>query len=271
MVPLYGDLTVGEYLAFIAESRGVPKDKRRNRIGYALETCGLLRMEKRRIEALSKGYKQRTALAQAIIHDPPILILDEPTTGLDPNQIIEIRSLIKELGQSKTVILSTHILQEVEAVCSRVLILNDGRIAAQGTAAEIGGAIKGGETWEVCLKLGAAKPRRRRTTGDGQPDLTAARGALPEALGALEKRIGPFKQNKAEETDGLVDFSFFVQGRDDDPGADVGEAVFDWAVEQGFKILRMGRQRLSLEEIFVKLTHGDSVGSGVHNENQEGV
>jgi ABC-2 type transport system ATP-binding protein len=153
-VPLYGDLTVAEYLGFIAEARLIPAGERKRAIDAAVSSCGLRSHQSRRIENLSKGYRQRVGLAQAIIHDPPILILDEPTTGLDPNQIIEIRGLIKGLGERKTVILSTHILQEVEAICSRVLIINEGRIAAQGKPEEIAGTLKGGDTWELILKGG---------------------------------------------------------------------------------------------------------------------
>ena len=134
---LYGDFNSEEFLFFITSARLLPKNKQQEAVDRAIAACGLEKVRKQRIENLSKGYKQRVGLAQAIVHDPPILILDEPTSGLDPNQIIEIRSLIKELGKTKTVILSTHILQEVEAVCSRLLILNEGRIAAQGTLAEI--------------------------------------------------------------------------------------------------------------------------------------
>ncbi|MDR0291172.1 MAG: ATP-binding cassette domain-containing protein, partial [Treponema sp.] len=138
-VPLYGDLTVDEYLAFVAEARLIPASGRNKAIDSCLEACGLSAYRGRKIETLSKGYRQRTGLAQAILHDPAILILDEPTNGLDPNQIIEIRSLIKELGRRKTVILSSHILQEIEAICSQIMIINEGKIAAQGTPEEIAG------------------------------------------------------------------------------------------------------------------------------------
>jgi len=133
-------------------------------------------------------------LAQAILHDPPILILDEPTTGLDPNQIIEIRSLIKEQGKRKTVILSTHILQEVEAVCSQVLIINEGRIAAQGTPEEIAGTMKGGDTWELTLKGAYAH-------------------TIADRLLLLGSGISPAS---VKEQEGLLDLSFFIPPRTDD-------------------------------------------------------
>ena len=132
--PLYHDMGVLEYLEFIAELQGVPKDKIPVRIAEMVKVCGLNVEKHKKIGELSKGYRQRVGLAQAMIHDPEILILDEPTTGLDPNQIVEIRKLIRELGREKTVILSTHILPEVEATCDRILIINDGKIVADGTS-----------------------------------------------------------------------------------------------------------------------------------------
>ncbi|MDR0316472.1 MAG: ATP-binding cassette domain-containing protein [Treponema sp.] len=231
-VPLYGDLTVDEYLAFVAEARLIPLQDRQKAINASLEACGLTAYRGRKIETLSKGYRQRTGLAQTIIHDPPILILDEPTSGLDPNQIIEIRSLIKELGKRKTVILSTHILQEVEAVCSQVLILNEGRIAAQGTAEEIASTMKGGDTWELILK---------------GTDTASIRNRL--LLFGGEISIG-----EAEEaSDGTVRVNFFIPASES-RNISAGEKIFDWAVAEGLKILGMSRKRLSLEDIFVKLT-----------------
>lgn len=160
--PSYGDLSPLEYLSFVAEARAIPKDKRASRINQVMDQCSLQEVKNKPIETLSKGFRQRLGLAQAIIHDPAILILDEPTTGLDPNQILEIRALIRELGKSKTVILSTHILQEVEAVCSQVIIIHQGRIAAQGTSAEIGRTLKGQDSWHLELRgnLSEALPER---------------------------------------------------------------------------------------------------------------
>jgi len=232
-VPLYGDLTVDEYLSFVCDARFIPKDKREDAIDASLEACGLQDYRTRKIETLSKGYRQRTGLAQAILHDPPILILDEPTTGLDPNQIIEIRSLIKELGKRKTVILSTHILQEVEAICTQVLIINDGRIAAQGKPEEIAGSMKGGDTWELVIKA-----------ANGSSDAAAVNYKLRE--------IGNVS-NIAAETNpsGFINANFFAAA---DSNVNYGERIFDWAVNNGFKILEMNRKKLSIEDIFVKLT-----------------
>jgi ABC-2 type transport system ATP-binding protein len=242
-VPLYGDLTVDEYLGFIADARLIPRTEREKAVGASLDACGLRAYRSKRVETLSKGYKQRTGLAQAILHDPPILILDEPTSGLDPNQIIEIRSLIKELGKRKTVILSTHILQEVEAVCSQVLILNEGRIAAQGNPEEIAGTMKGGDTWELLLKGADAAVVRDRLFRIG--------GEL--TVGAVNSRDG-----------GLVEASFFIPGRDDEDRD--GERIFDWAVAEGLKILGMNRKKLSLEDIFVQLTSDEGAGKSAMAE-----
>jgi ABC-2 type transport system ATP-binding protein len=132
--PLYHDMQIVDYLQFVAELQSVPKDRIAQRITEMIKVCGLNAEKHKKIGELSKGYRQRVGLAQAMIHDPEILILDEPTTGLDPNQIVEIRKLIRELGKEKTVILSTHILPEVEATCDRILIINNGQIVADGSA-----------------------------------------------------------------------------------------------------------------------------------------
>jgi ABC-2 type transport system ATP-binding protein len=250
-VPLYGDLTVREYLGFIAEGRLIPVNERKRAIDAAVSACGLEQVRAKRIENLSKGYKQRVGLAQAIIHDPPILILDEPTSGLDPNQIIEIRFLIKSLGERKTVILSTHILQEVEAVCSQVLIINEGRIAAQGKPEEIAGTLKGGDTWELVLK----------GSGKAGVDEGLARLRLPgRELSGLETK---------EREDGTVKAGFFLANSGAE-GENPGEGIFDWAVSEGLKILMMNRKKLSLEDIFVKLTGEERTGKQLTGEERTG-
>jgi len=246
--PLYGDLNPTEYLHFVASARLLPKGERRKAVNEAITACGLEGVRTQRIESLSKGYKQRVGLAQAIIHDPPILILDEPTSGLDPNQIIEIRSLIRELGKRKTVILSTHILQEVEAVCSRVLILNDGRITAMGTPEEIAETMKAGglNTWELYLKK--AEPEN-----------------LKDSLACLGRETGNIKAETAGT--GLVRLSFELRESGDD--SEDGELIFDWAVSQGYKIIGMNRKKLSLEDIFVKLTAEERSGQQLTSEGEK--
>ena len=252
-VPLYGDMTVDEYLNFAAEARLIPKKERKAAIDKCLQECAITGYRSRKIETLSKGYRQRAGLAQAILHDPPILILDEPTTGLDPNQIIEIRSLIKELGKRKTVILSTHILQEVEAICSQVLIINDGRIAAQGRPEEIAGSMKGGDTWELVLKGADADTVKDKLT----------RG---------HHSFGQVSNISAEASNnGTVLTSFFIPAaasadvRGIDTGdANAGEKIFDWAVASGLKILGMNCRKLSIEDIFVKLTSDENKSTGAN-------
>ncbi len=147
--PLYEDMPVLEYLEYAAELHGVPKSKIPDQIMKMVRVTGLDAEKHKIIGELSKGYKQRVGLAQAMIHDPEILILDEPTTGLDPNQIVEIRKLIRELGREKTVILSTHILSEVEATSDRILIINNGKIVADGTAANLRKQAQGQEMLKV--------------------------------------------------------------------------------------------------------------------------
>ncbi|PKP10601.1 MAG: gliding motility-associated ABC transporter ATP-binding subunit GldA [Bacteroidetes bacterium HGW-Bacteroidetes-4] len=147
--PLYQEMPVLDYLVYVAELQGIRKEKIKERILEMVQICGLEGEKHKRINELSKGYRQRVGLAQALIHDPEVLILDEPTTGLDPNQIVEIRELIKKIGRSKTVILSSHILAEVEATCDRILIINKGKIVANGTALELRQAEKGNELVKV--------------------------------------------------------------------------------------------------------------------------
>lgn len=238
-VPLYADMTVEECLSFIAEARGIAKAERAPAAAKAMEACGLAGMGPVRIEHLSKGFRQRVGLAQAILHDPPVLILDEPTTGLDPKQILEIRALIRSLGGDKTVILSTHIMQEVEALCSEVLILNEGRIAAQGSARELSEAMQGGEliTAVILGRGGGAGD-----AGDAGEGSAAAKAAA--ALGWPEAAAKPLGGDRSE-------LSYRAPaGR----GDEAAERLFDWAAASGAKLLELRRERISLEEIFVRLT-----------------
>jgi ABC-2 type transport system ATP-binding protein len=152
--PLYLDMPIMDYLHFCAALQGVPAGKIQDRIRLMIKVCGLNSEKHKKIGELSKGYRQRVGLAQAMIHDPEILILDEPTTGLDPNQIVEIRKLIRELGTEKTVILSTHILPEVEATCDRILIINKGKIVADGTADALRKQATGSELLKIRIDDG---------------------------------------------------------------------------------------------------------------------
>lgn len=152
--PLYLEMPVMDYLSFCASLQGLSKAAIPERVKEMVRLCGLNREKHKKIQELSKGYRQRVGLAQAMIHDPEILILDEPTTGLDPNQIVEIRELIKTLGRQKTVILSTHILPEVEATCDRILIINNGQIVADGTAQTLRNQAQGQELLRVRIEDG---------------------------------------------------------------------------------------------------------------------
>ncbi len=226
--PSYDDMKAGDYLRFIGRVRGMPGARLRERIDWAVQTCGLSPVINREIRTLSKGYRQRVGLAQSMIHDPPVLILDEPTTGLDPNQILEIRALIRGLGQKKTVLLSTHILQEVEALCGRVLILNAGTLIAQGTPEEIARDLKEGTVLTVSIK------------GEQPPGFQEELAALPGVRGVSAVRV--LGDERTE-----VDLAVAA-------GADPSESVYDWAVASGRKILGLSRQRATLEELFARLT-----------------
>jgi ABC-2 type transport system ATP-binding protein len=147
--PLYSDMPVIDYLKFVAKLQGLPNEKIRDRIYEMIQTCGLKGEKHKKIRELSKGYKQRVGLAQSLIHDPDVLIFDEPTTGLDPNQIVEIRALIKKIGREKTVLLSSHILAEVEASCDRIIIINKGKIVAEGTSEELRKQAQGDEVLKI--------------------------------------------------------------------------------------------------------------------------
>jgi ABC-2 type transport system ATP-binding protein len=225
--PLYHDMDVVSYLAFVAEVRGIQGFDAPQRIRKMIDTCGLDRVLGRNIGELSKGYKQRVGLAQTLIHDPDILILDEPTTGLDPSQIIEIRELIKEMGKERTVILSTHILPEVEATCSRVLIINEGRIVASGTPRELQ------------VKAGGEDIIYASISSGGQP--------ADSKLAELRSVISVSRVEDA----GAGYVRYLVKAGHDE---DTGEAIFKMAVENNWKINELRRETLSLEDIFLKLT-----------------
>jgi ABC-2 type transport system ATP-binding protein len=152
--PLYQEMPVIDYLKFVAELQGIEKSRIKSRILEMVALCGLEGEKHKNIGELSKGYRQRVGLAQALIHDPEVLILDEPTSGLDPNQIVEIRELIKKIGKEKTVILSSHILAEVEATCDRILIISKGKIVADGTSEDLRKRSKGREILHVRIEDG---------------------------------------------------------------------------------------------------------------------
>ena len=229
--PLYKEMTVLEDLRFFAEMRGVPAEKRTKAIGRVIDVCGLREVVGHEIRELSKGFRQRVGLAQAMVHNPDILILDEPTSGLDPNQIAEIRGLIKELGKEKTIILSTHNLAEVQATCSRVIIINKGKIVADGTVDELAHQQRG--------RLHTVVTRKQSVDG-------------------VRKAIQALRDVSTVETgqtfgDDEVELRIFPKG-DIDLRASIAKAV----VEGGAPLLELRHQEASLEDVFRGLTLGDA-------------
>ena len=224
--PLYHDMEVRTYLDFAAEVRGVESAKRKGAVEKVISECDLGKVTRKLIGHLSKGYRQRVGLAQALIHDPKVLILDEPTSGLDPNQIRDILKLISELGQEKTVIHSTHILSEVEATSDRVLIINNGRIVAQGTPQELMSR-SSGTTVYVTVK---------------GPDARADSASAPFARKVA--RLG-------EAPGGFTRLSLQAQDQ-----GDVSVDVFKLAVEKGWLVSELRAETARLEDVFAKLTRG---------------
>jgi ABC-2 type transport system ATP-binding protein len=230
MNPLYLDMNVLDYLEFSAQLHGLRGDSLRRRVNEMMRVCGLESVRQKDIGEMSKGFRQRVGLAQAMLHEPEVLILDEPTSGLDPNQIVEIRNLIKELGQAKTVILSTHILSEVQATCSRVLIINEGRLVADGSPEQLQREFHGAESLTIELRTRAKDP-----VAEIFPKL---RG-IP-ALSGL---------TLLSHEGGASVIELEVQ-----KGMDVREAVFRMSVAEDWVILEMRRRVTTLEEVFHKLT-----------------
>jgi len=224
--PLYQDMPVLEYLEFIAELQNVPKEKIKDQIAKMVKVCGLNVEKHKKINELSKGYKQRVGLAQALIHEPEILILDEPTTGLDPNQIVEIRNLIREIGREKTVILSTHILPEVEATCDRILIINEGKIVADGTSESLRKQAQGQEVLRVEISEADDKDKVITT------------------IQSLEtvSMVDPVKD---------TDFTFLVNSND---GMSSKKAIFKMCVENNWILTELTPIETKLEDIFRDLT-----------------
>jgi len=224
--PLYGDMKVHEYLKFVAAARQIPKSERKDAIKRMVDVCGLSSMVHKTIDELSKGYRQRVGLAQAMIHDPDILVMDEPTSGLDPNQIVEIRDLIKKIGEKKTVILSTHILPEVTATCSRVVIINNGKIVAQGTSDELTADAQGKEVIYIKVR------------GD--------RGVIRQTLNEYHQ----VKDVKEYAGEGKDIHAFAVEVAE----GDGRELVFKSAVSNNWTLLEMYRKQENLEDVFHRLT-----------------
>lgn len=226
--PLYYDMNPVDYLDFVAKLDGIPAADIKKRREEMIKVCGLDSVRHKDIGTLSKGFKQRVGLAQAMINNPDVLILDEPTSGLDPNQIIEIRNLIKKLGREKTVVLSTHILSEVTATCNRVIIINKGKIVADGTPEELQAKSKGQSVVTLEVKNNC--------------DKSALSGALKEIRNV----------NKVEFVKDTGDsFVFNIFG---DKGADLREVISNKVMQQKATVLSMQAKQSSLEDIFRELT-----------------
>jgi ABC-2 type transport system ATP-binding protein len=219
----YPDMTVKGFLEFVAELRGLQGSKRKTAVGRVVELCFLESVLRQSIDTLSKGYKHRTCLAQALIHDPQVLIMDEPTDGLDPNQKHEVRNLIRDLGRSKAIVFSTHILEEVDAACTRAIIIDRGRIVANGTPGEL----------------------RNMSELAGAVTLSA-HGASAEKLSEL---------GKVEDLDG----AFRVYPRDKSRAGELAQAVVELVAREGWKVEGMFSERGELDEVFRRITLPDTV------------
>ncbi len=238
--PSYSEMRVWDYLAFLGRVRGLAAAERESAIERAATECDLTDRLYQVIGTLSKGYKQRVGLAAAILHQPPVLILDEPTSGLDPNQIAVIRDLIRRIGKKRTVILSTHIMQEVQAVCDRVLILNQGTLVADAPTERLAEQTVGGTLQRVTYRAGSV-----RLDAEAVADRIAAVAGV--------QRVIPRATQQDDEADAM---SFEVLA-----DRDVRPALFSVAVESGLVLLELTREKSTLDEVFRRLTLTDSARS----------
>jgi ABC-2 type transport system ATP-binding protein len=239
--PVYPEMTVRDYLAFAAKLRGVPGREVKAAVDEVIARCILGEVPNKLIAHLSKGFQQRVGIAQALVHKPKVIILDEPTNGLDPKQIIQIRELIKGLAQDHTVILSTHILPEVQVTCSRVLIINQGKVVAEGKPEELEGKLRGG----LRIELEARAPEGEIAT------------QLQDLPGVSNLLVTP-------RAEGLVRVSLDVPS-----GNDLRERIAAEVVGRGWGLLELKSVGLSLEEIFLKLTTSDAATSSSSSEEPE--
>jgi len=274
--PLYPEMSVIAYLQFVADLRGISGKEQKQRIGEVIERLGLQGREHQIIRGLSKGYKQRLGLAQAIIHQPDLLVLDEPTSGLDPKQIIEIRQLIRELGENHTVLLSTHILPEINTLCNRVLIINQGRIVMDGHPDALGQSLN--ERFEVSLEV---KGPREAILAElrGIPDVAsvtpladdaAAGAAAANGAAALTQQPETVQaESRPADTATAADVSAVKVLVSAKNNADVREAIFYRMAERRYPIIAMKKESLSLEDIFLKLTTNEQVDHSGEEEDSE--
>ena len=228
-VPLYRDMRVREYLRFRGQIKGLKGKALHARMDEVLERCGLREVRRKMIKTLSKGFRQRVGLADALIHDPPLLILDEPTNGLDPNQIRSIRHLIKQLGKSHTILLSTHILTEVEMICDKIVIIDDGKILASDTPSNLVSTMRAAGRISIELRTDPEKARERMT-----------------ALDHVKK------VNYERSRDDWAEFSVLVES-----GTDTRERLARLAQDEGWPLRNLHRHDATLEDVFVELTRKD--------------
>ena len=226
--PLYNEMPAMSFLRFIGRARGMDRVVLKQRLDYVVEVAGLRKVLYKDIGELSKGFRQRLCLAQALLHDPPILILDEPTTGLDPRQRQDIRQLIREIGKTKTVILSTHILPEAEATCDRLVIIHLGKIVGQGTSEEL--VIKHGKKSRYSLLI------------------RASRKSVDSAFDAANF-IREYRYD-GRSSEGLMKYEVTPQA----PGHEGGESLFRFVSEQGWTLAEMAFKHTTLEDVFRNLT-----------------
>jgi ABC-2 type transport system ATP-binding protein len=226
-VPLYTDMRVNEFLRFRAELKRVARRKIKDRVEIVKQLCSLKDVENKIIGTLSKGYRQRVGLADAMVHDPDLLILDEPTIGLDPNQIRAVRDLIKDLGQHHTILLSTHILSEVELTCNRVLVINRGRIEASDTPANLTKLVRGGGSILLEVRAPGAEVVSKI---EALPDVEDVEVTLP------------------------ADGEWAVAKVFAKPGVDVREQIFNLVRQNNWSLRELSRVKATLEEAFVELT-----------------
>lgn len=226
--PLYSDMTVQEYLLFVGEIRGLKQPKLNARIDEMFAICGLTKMAGRQIGKLSKGFRQRVGLAQSMMHNPDLLILDEPMSGLDPNQIVEIRQLIKKIGAEKTVIYCSHILSEVSATCSRIIIINEGQIVASGTSAELTARSTKGNRYLAKIRADRGVVQSSLATMPGVSAVTIKGAAMDWTTAEV-----------------------LCSSNDD-----IGEDIFKFVVAKGWTLSELKHETASLEDVFTQLTRG---------------